>query len=103
MSEASPLKGEDVTSQDLVVKEKDVDNGRPMAVGGLRRVFKQRTRRFYGRRQRREDDEDPSSSADESDEEGTVTPHTQNTSNHYTLNMPAPPAPPSDMPYVLLG
>jgi hypothetical protein len=28
---------------------------------------------------------------------------TQNTSNHYTLNMPSAPAPQSDMPHVLLG
>lgn len=105
MTEASPLKVDDANGQELVVREKeaDKDNGRPVAVGGLRRVFKQRTQRLYGRKQRREDDEDPSSSADESDEEGTVVPQTQNTSNHYTLNMPAPPAPPSDMPYVLLG
>ncbi|KAH9487169.1 Nucleus export protein BRL1 [Psilocybe cubensis] len=105
MTEASPLKGDDAKGNELVVKEKegDKDRGRPVAAGGLRRVFKQRTRRLNGRRQRREEDEGPSSSADESDEDGNVVPHTQNTSNHYTLNMPAPPAPPSDTPYVLLG
>ncbi|KDR84743.1 hypothetical protein GALMADRAFT_217803 [Galerina marginata CBS 339.88] len=98
MSEVSPLKNEEETAANV----NETDHTRPVATGGLRRVFKQRTKRLYSR-QLRHDDEDHSISAGESDEEGTVTPLTQNTSNHYTLNMPAHPAPQSDMPYVLLG
>ena len=45
-----------------------------------------------------------SSAGEESEEEGgALTPITQNTSNHYTLNLPAPAPPKSDTPYVLLG
>ena len=77
-----------------------------MATGGLRRIYNQRRKRQENRpvvtRNRRAEDEDEAAS-DESEEEGTVTPLTQNTSNHYTLNMPAPAPPQSDLPYILLG
>lgn len=46
---------------------------------------------------------DDSDEDEDSDDEGRVTPLTQNTSNHYTLNMPGPAPPQSDLPYVLLG
>lgn len=107
MSEVSPLRAEngkeDPTKTDGG-KEKEDENTRRMAVGGLRRVYNQRTRRFYRRRREpQEEDDGPASSADESDEEGTVRPLTRTTSNHYTLNLPAHPTPQSDTPYVLLG
>ena len=86
--------------------DKDADNGRPVATGGLRRVYNQRRKRQENRlvaaRNRRAGDEDDLASGSES-EEGTVTPLTQNTSNHYTLNMPGPGPAQSDLPYILLG
>lgn len=95
MSDISPLKAED----------RKVDSGRTMASGALRRVFKSRQksrddRVARGQRQGENDDPDYSDSEDEADGSMAMT---QNTSNHYTLNMPAPPPPQSDLPYVLLG
>ena len=87
-------------ARDEVHKEVENANGRPVATGGLRRVYRQRIRRARSTHRSRADDEE---SEGESDEEGAMTPVTQNTSNHYTLNMPAHPAPQSDTPYVLLG
>ena len=108
MADLSPLKdGEHASEQ-----TKHADNGRPVATGGMRRVYNQRRRRQENRlvaaRNRRTGDEDEVAlqSGSESEDEGTVTPLTQNTSNHYTLNMPAPAAPPapqSDLPYIWLG
>jgi len=87
--------------------ENDADNGRPMATGGLRRIYNQRRKRQENRpvatKNQRARDENEVASDSESEEEGTVTPLTQNTSNHYTLNMPAPAPPQSDLPYILLG
>ena len=106
MADLSPFRnGESTLEQSK--HEKDVDNGRPVATGGLRRVYNQRRKRQENRlvvaRNRRAGDEDEVASDSESEEEGTVTPLTQNTSNHYTLNMPAPAPPQSDLPYILLG
>jgi len=102
MTEASPFRDEETESkgEDIMTKE----NIRPVATGGLRRVFKQRTKRMYSRRRPRDqENEEGLSSGTESEEDGAVTPVTQNTSNHYTLNIPANPAPQSDLPYILLG
>jgi hypothetical protein len=106
MVDLSPLRnGESTLEQGK--HEKDVDNGRPVATGGLRRVYNQRRKREENRlvvaRNRRAGDEDEDASDSASEDEGTVTPLTQNTSNHYTLNMPAPAPPQSDLPYILLG
>lgn len=106
MTEASPFRDEDTKAkgEDITTKEKELDNIRPVATGGLRRVFKQRTKRLYSRRRPREHETDEGlSSGAESEDDGAVTPVTQNTSNHYTLNIPANPAPQSDLPYILLG
>jgi hypothetical protein len=104
MTEASPFRDEDTKGEDITTKEKEPDNVRPVATGGLRRVFKQRTKRLYSRRRPREHENDEGlSSGAESEDDGALTPVTQNTSNHYTLNMPANPAPQSDLPYILLG
>ncbi|PPQ66767.1 hypothetical protein CVT26_009753 [Gymnopilus dilepis] len=102
MTEASPAKQEESKPNGTPAKDKEVENanGRPVATGGLRRVYRQRIRRARSTHRSRADDEE---SEGESDEEGAMTPVTQNTSNHYTLNMPAHPAPQSDTPYVLLG
>ena len=105
MADLSPLKNGDYGSEQIK-HGKDGDE-RPVATGGMRRVYNQRKKRQEHRlvvaRSRRGGDEDEVASPSESEEEGTVTPLTQNTSNHYTLNMPAPAPIPSDLPYVLLG
>ena len=87
-------------------KEKGEEKGdeaeRSLAVGALRRVYKRRTGReksLVRRHRSRVDDE--GSSAGESDGEDYA-PVTKMT-NHYTLNMPGPATPPSDLPFRLLG
>ncbi len=84
-------------------KDMEVEDDRPMAVGALRRVFKKRHERAgsrVGRRRARVDD-DESSEGESGEDDGYV--HVQKTTNHYTLNMPGPAAPQSDLPYRLLG
>lgn len=105
MADLSPFRnGESTLEQSK--HENDADNGRPMATGGLRRIYNQRRKQQENRpvvtKNQRAGDEDEVVSDSES-EEGTVTPLTRNTSNHYTLNMPAPAPPQSDLPYILLG
>ncbi|TRM62936.1 Di-sulfide bridge nucleocytoplasmic transport domain-containing protein [Schizophyllum amplum] len=85
MAEASPPKPEDT---------------RPVAAGALRRVFKSRQKSRESRMARARDEDDGDVS---SDEEGSASAMTQATSHHYTLNMPSPAPPQSDMPYILLG
>ncbi|KAF8807174.1 hypothetical protein BYT27DRAFT_7189257 [Phlegmacium glaucopus] len=105
MADLSPFKNGECPSEPIK-HENDADNGRPVATGGMRRVYNQRRKRQENRlvvaRGRKAGDEDERSDS-ESEGEGTVTPLTQNTSNHYTLNMPAPAPPQSDLPYILLG
>ncbi|KAG6919485.1 hypothetical protein DXG01_005744 [Tephrocybe rancida] len=93
MSEVSPNKGEEQAKS---------ENGRAVAVGGLRRVFnaRKKTQSFQMARRRRSQDSEDEDVFD-SDEEADAL--VQNTSNHYTLNMPAAPPPQSDLPYILLG
>ncbi|KAG6845287.1 hypothetical protein H0H87_011438 [Tephrocybe sp. NHM501043] len=93
MSEASPNKGEE---------QGKPENGRAMAVGGLRRVYNARKKTQNSqmtRRRRSEESEDEDVFDSDEETEALV----QNTSNHYTLNMPAAPPPQSDLPYILLG
>ncbi|KIJ59817.1 hypothetical protein HYDPIDRAFT_99956 [Hydnomerulius pinastri MD-312] len=90
MAELSPPKPE----------ETERESGRSVATGALRRVFKSRQR---SRAKTRSRHEDPDYSSEDSSEDEKAGPLTQNTSNHYTLNMPSAPAPHSDTPYVLLG
>ncbi|KAI0706195.1 Di-sulfide bridge nucleocytoplasmic transport domain-containing protein [Cytidiella melzeri] len=87
-------------------KERDEND---TAAGGLIRVFKSRQRQrersrlaAAAKKVQVEDDDESGGESDE-EEDGIVTPITQNTSNHYTLNLPSPTAPQSDTPYVLLG
>jgi hypothetical protein len=105
MTEASPFRNEEPEGNESPVKEKAKDNERPVASGALRRVYRQRTKPLYTRRRREHEDEDATSGTDEESEEEEVgvAPLTRKTSNHYTLNMPAHPAPQSDLPYILLG
>lgn len=92
MSELSPQQSE----------ETGTEGGRNVATGALRRVFKSRERERGKNRlavARRTED----GSGTDSEDDGLLIPHTQNTSNHYTLNLPSAPAPQSDTPYILLG
>lgn len=93
MSELSPPKSD----------ENDTAEGaRAVATGALRRVLKSRERaRSKSRLAVARNAEDESGS--ESDEDGQLARRPQNTSNHYTLNLPSAPAPQSDTPYILLG
>ena len=79
---------------------------RKVAVGALRRVYNARKKMRDGRRPVARtasvQDADESEAESESEHDG-ITPVTQNTSNHYTLNLSNAAAPRSDMPYVLLG
>ena len=86
-------------------KDQEGEDGRTMAVGALRRVFNKRRgrdRSRTGRRRARVDDGDESN-GEESGDENQQAPLTQKTTNHYTLNMTGPQAPPSDLPFRLLG
>lgn len=103
MGEASPARNDEDMKDDATPIK---DGGRTVATGALRRVFKQRMKRPASNllsRRRGSREEDEGFSEGESEDEGTVGPLSQTTSNHYTLNMPAPAPPQSDLPYVLLG
>ncbi|KAG1889207.1 Di-sulfide bridge nucleocytoplasmic transport domain-containing protein [Suillus subluteus] len=95
MSELSPPKPE--------ASEKE--NGRIIATGALRRVFnsrqKARTKSQHAVSLR--DDLGYGSEEEIDGDVDHVGPVTRNTSNHYTLNMPANPVPRADTPQVLLG
>ncbi|KAF8887710.1 Di-sulfide bridge nucleocytoplasmic transport domain-containing protein [Infundibulicybe gibba] len=83
------------------------EGDRPVAFGAMRRVFKSRQksrdmRIAVSRNKHTTEDQDGHESFDDDDDELAAA-LTQNTSNHYTLNIPAPPAPQSDIPYILLG
>lgn len=92
MSDLSPPKMEEI----------EKENGRAVATGGLRRVYKLRQKARAESRSRNDEDLEQTSE-DDSEDDKIARPLTQNTSNHYTLNMPSAPAPRSDTPYVLLG
>ena len=116
MSEASPPAPRP-TNNDKEGQEKDED-GRSIATGALKRVFKSRQKakarersrlalvvrrgKSRGRVSDDEDtgDEDEGSDEDDDDEYEALV---QRTSNHYTLNVPAPAPPKSETPYLLLG
>lgn len=103
MAEASP--------PPRTTDEADDDNyvvGKPrvIATGGLKRVYsarqKLREKSRFSLVQAKVDSEHSDAESDE-DDDRVVTPITQNTSNHYTLNMPGPAVPRSETPYILLG
>ncbi|KAG5335164.1 hypothetical protein C0989_002063 [Termitomyces sp. Mn162] len=94
MSEASPNRCDDHGKS---------ETGRAMAVGGLRRVYNTRKKTQILQSSRRRTMRSVGSEDDVSDSGEETEPVVQNTSNHYTLNMPAAPAPQSDLPYILLG
>lgn len=95
MTDASPHRPE----------EQSTGGGRAVAAGGMRRVFRsrQQARARYSSRSRQIEDENGSGSENDEEESGQMTPRSQTTSNHYTLNMPSPAPPQSDLPYILLG
>lgn len=98
MSEASPNKAEE--------HKLGGSGDRIFSGGALRRVFRARQKAResrLGRNQKKEEiegDDEGFVSADDEDERSLVR---QNTSNHYTINMAAPPPPQSDLPYILSG
>jgi len=93
MSDLSPPK----------VEEGEKENGRAVSTGGLRRVYKLRQKARTQTHSRQNDEDLEQTSGDDSEDDRIARPLTQNTSNHYTLNMPSAPHSQSDMPYVLLG
>lgn len=93
MSELSPPQPE----------ETGTEGGRTVATGALRRVFKSRERARSKNRLAVARQTQAGSGTDSEDDDDLLIPHTQNTSNHYTLNLPSAPAPQSDTPYILLG
>ncbi len=108
MTEISPLKNDEASNgSHNKMKDndsKDKDSSRRVATGGLRRVFKQRNKHQESRlTTRRHQEEEGSASDGDSEDEKRAAPVTQTTSHHYTLNMPGPAPPPSELPYVLLG
>jgi hypothetical protein len=82
--------------------EKEAEGGRAMALGAMRRVFKSRNKARENKLSFMRQDEGDAGQESE-DEDSSIAPLTQNTSNHYTLNIPSPPVPQSDLPYILLG
>lgn len=105
MNEVTPSKPETTENEEAMDQavEHTEESNRPVALGALRRVYKQR-RRTRGR-SRRPDDHDDSGlgSTSEEDEDDRVALRPTKTSNHYTLNMPGPAPAPSETPYLLLG
>lgn len=89
------------------LEEKTVDHGRVVAPGAMRRVYNSRQKSRDTRIVRKQAEEgeigDPDHSDSDDDTSGPHRPLTRNTSNHYTLNLPATPPHQSDLPYVLLG
>jgi hypothetical protein len=88
-------------------EENKVDQGRAVAPGAMRRVYNSRHKSRDTRMIRRPVEEGEIGDTDHSDSDDDVAsplrPLTRNTSNHYTLNLPATPPHQSDLPYVLLG
>ena len=87
--------------------ERKVDHRRAVAPGAMRRVYNSRHKFRDTRAVRKQveggemDDSDPSDADDEVAK--PLRPLTHNTSNHYTLNLPATTSHQSDLPYILLG
>ncbi|KAJ8520361.1 hypothetical protein ONZ45_g2814 [Pleurotus djamor] len=94
MTEATPPRSDD----------KRGDNSRTVASGAMRRVFNARKKaREEERRTTDATVEDASDSEDEAEHKRVAPIRKTTTSNHYTLNMPSPPTPHSDLPYLLSG
>jgi hypothetical protein len=101
MNEASPAKDLAPAQEE---PETSSDSSRPVAAGALRRVYNRRKRGDTRSRSRRAgQDEDTSNSESDGEEDDRIARRPKSTSNHYTLNMPAPAPPTSETPYVLLG
>jgi hypothetical protein len=102
MREASPPKGEAAAAASV-----SPEGSRKVATGGMRRILKSRMKSALSMStlpEARGDEKDPYSDSEEEEGEsaGRLT-RTTSTSNHYTLNIPSPAAPQSDLPYILLG
>ncbi|THU87759.1 hypothetical protein K435DRAFT_969766 [Dendrothele bispora CBS 962.96] len=103
MPDASPPK----QTEEPMSPETPKPERRVVATGGLRRVYRarQRTRGSRLAAVRSGADSEDSDEYDQSDEEDgrQLQPISQNTSNHYTLNMPSSTPSRSDTPYILIG
>ncbi|KAJ7293914.1 Di-sulfide bridge nucleocytoplasmic transport domain-containing protein [Mycena rebaudengoi] len=95
MREPSPPKPEEAVVA--------ASGSRKIATGGMQRIHKSRMKQGHMSTISERDRDIHDGSDSEDDADGLMTPTTQNTSNHYTLNMPSPPAPQSDLPYILSG
>lgn len=98
MSEISPAPKPEPSEEDL---------SRAVSLGGMRRVFRSRHERAKSKSRARVEEESSDEGESESDTDRRVTRSKsvgpQTMSNHYTLNMPSPPPPKSELPYVLSG
>ncbi|EKM60451.1 uncharacterized protein PHACADRAFT_82283 [Phanerochaete carnosa HHB-10118-sp] len=99
------IKDVDMTEASPPQKPEEGRGGdRKIALGGLKRVYKSRQKlREQSRLGQVKARVEVAEESDAESEDEVVSPIAQNTSNHYTLNLPAPAAPRSDTPYVLLG
>ena len=77
------------------------ENGRAVAAGGLRRLYRSRQKARALPHPRRNDKNLEQINEDDCEDDRIVRP--QNMLNHYTINMPPAPAPRPDTPHVLLG
>lgn len=97
MREASPPKAD--------ANAVSPEGSRKVATGGMRRIHKSRMQSALSMSTlpERRDESDPYSDSEDETESARQLARTTSTSNHYTLNMPSPAAPQSDLPYILLG
>lgn len=98
MSEISPAPKLEPSEEDL---------SRAVSLGGMRRVFRSRHERAKSKGRARVEEDVSEDGESESDTDRRVTRSKsvgpQTMSNHYTLNMPSPAPPKSELPYVLSG
>jgi hypothetical protein len=93
MADPSPVRTEEAAQQ------------RPIALGGVRRVRRQREKAMakVSRANPEEDSDESSSEDDPSSPIRKKRSKPWTTSNHYTLNMPSPAPPPTNLPFLLVG
>ncbi|KAJ6497996.1 Di-sulfide bridge nucleocytoplasmic transport domain-containing protein [Mycena vitilis] len=106
-SPAAELRDVDMREASPPKPEASPEGGRKVATGGMRRILKSRMKSALSMstvpEARGGDERDPYSDSEDEDEGRGRLSRTSSTSNHYTLNMPSPAAPQSDLPYILLG
>ncbi|KAJ7151632.1 Di-sulfide bridge nucleocytoplasmic transport domain-containing protein [Mycena filopes] len=105
MREASPPKPDAASPEASSSSSSSSSGSRKVATGGMRRILKSRMKSALSMSTVPEaaGTQDPYSDTDDDEGAEGPGPLTRTTSNHYTLNMPSPAAPQSDLPYILLG